>query len=250
MVLSNDLLERAEILQNLLISHATGSRENNKEYEQLRKELLSKPTISEFVPHFLRTCRNLSQFWEHIKHKFPTYSERRVYLRGEFSPLLDELEGKTKRPSDQAISRVLEKFNADNVHLVWSKALERRTEDPEGAITLSRTLLESVCKHILDEKGVEYKDGLELPKLYSLTANELDLAPSQHSERIFKQILGGCFAVVEGLGALRNRLSDAHGKGKRPVKPAARHAELAVNLAGTMAMFLVETWEVRNEEVT
>ncbi|WP_448090692.1 abortive infection family protein [Pseudomonas azerbaijanoccidentalis] len=29
---------------------------------------------------------------------------------------------------------------------------------------------------------------------------------------MFKQFLGGCPAVIEGLGALRNRLSDAHGK--------------------------------------
>jgi hypothetical protein len=54
--------------------------------------------------------------------------------------------------------------------------------------------------------------------------------------------------VVEGLGALRNRLSDAHGKGTAGVKPAPRHAELAVNLAGTMATFLVATWEARRNQ--
>jgi hypothetical protein len=64
---------------------------------------------------------------------------------------------------------------------------------------------------------------------------------------VFKQILGGCTAVVEGLGSLRNRLSDSHGKGKAPVKPATRHAELAVNLAGATATFLVATWKVRKE---
>jgi hypothetical protein len=30
------------------------------------------------------------------------------------------------------------------------------------------------------------------------------------------------------------------------VKPKARHAELAVNLAGTMAAFLVATWKERS----
>ncbi len=68
---------------------------------------------------------------------------------------------------------------------------------------------------------------------------------SQHTERVFKQILGGCQAVIEGLGSLRNRLSDAHGKGKAGVKPAPCHAELAVNLAGAMATFLIATWEAR-----
>jgi hypothetical protein len=64
---------------------------------------------------------------------------------------------------------------------------------------------------------------------------------------LFRQILGGCQTVVEGLGALRNRHSDAHGKGITATRPAARHAELAVNLAGTMATFLLQTWESRKE---
>jgi hypothetical protein len=49
--------------------------------------------------------------------------------------------------------------------------------------------------------------------------------------------------VVNGLASVRNRLSDAHGQGRKPVRPASRHAELAVNLAGTMALFLVATFE-------
>jgi len=51
--------------------------------------------------------------------------------------------------------------------------------------------------------------------------------------------------VVEGFGALRNKLSDPHGKGPKGAKPDTRHADLAVNLAGSMAMFLIETWEHR-----
>ena len=79
----------------------------------------------------------------------------------------------------------------------------------------------------------------DLPGLCKMTAKSQHRTQSTFGS--FKQILGGCTAVVEGLGALRNRLSDAHGQGKRPVKPAPRHAELAVNLAGAVAMFLVAT---------
>jgi hypothetical protein len=57
--------------------------------------------------------------------------------------------------------------------------------------------------------------------------------------------LGGCTSVVEGLGALRNKVGDAHGQGKRPVRVSPRHAHLAVNLAGTMATFLIETRATR-----
>src|ERR1019366_2124876 len=38
-----------------------------------------------------------------------------------------------------------------------------------------------------------------------------------------------------------------HGQGKRPVKPLPRHAELAVNMAGSMASFLLATFEAKGE---
>jgi hypothetical protein len=105
--------------------------------------------------------------------------------------------------------------------------------------------LETVCKRILDDAGEPYSDTEELPKLYATVAELLMLAPSQHSETVFKAILGNCQSVVNNIGSLRNKIGDAHGKGGKPVRPLARHAQLAVNLAGTMATFLVETWLAR-----
>lgn len=49
--------------------------------------------------------------------------------------------------------------------------------------------------------------------------------------------------VVNRLGTLRNKLGDAHGKGKLPVRPAPRHAELAVNLFGSVELFLMATFQ-------
>lgn len=237
------LSEQVEVLQKLLIGHATGGNGNAAEYQTLREVVINHPQLKDLSPRWLRTNRTTAQFWQFIKFKFGSYAERRQFIWEEFQPLFDRIEGNKAVPSDLNVSVALEKFEADTVHQVWLKAMERRDSDPEGAITTARTLLETVCKHILDEHGETYKSDSDLPLLYKTAAKTLNIAPSQHSEEIFKQILGGCTAVVEGLGALRNRLSDAHGQGKRPVKPAPRHAELAVNLAGTMAMFLVATHE-------
>lgn len=154
---------------------------------------------------------------------------------------------KKNSPGDDVNSLTLMRYKEEHIVDTWQKALDRRSFDPEGAITAARTLLESVCKHILDEKAVTYDDKTDLPKLYSMVANELDLGPNQHTEKVFKQILGSCQSVVEGLGSLRNKLSDAHGKGKAGIKPALHHAEMAVNLAGTMATFLIATWEARKK---
>lgn len=244
------LFDKGEYLQNLLITEATGGAGagDNNDYQVIRSELLDNPAIARLIPRFVKTNRNLEQFWQFIKCEYGTYQERRQYLWKEFNPLLEFLEKGQAHPAQQSISEVLHNFDADSIHYAWTKALDRKVRDPEGAITIARTILESVCKHILDEREIEYNSSsIELSELYKLTAKELNMAPEQHNEVVFKQILGGCSGVVNGLGTLRNKLGDAHGHGKRPIKPQARHAELAVNLAGAMSLFLVSTFAASKE---
>jgi hypothetical protein len=52
-------------------------------------------------------------------------------------------------------------------------------------------------------------------------------------------------AYCAEFGQWLEHLGDAHSQGPMRAKPLPRHAELAVNLAGTMATFLVATWEAR-----
>lgn len=244
---SASFLDEVELLQNILVSHATNGPTYDGDYVTLRASLLARADYAPLVPRFVLTCRDLSQFWQFIKHKFPSYAERRLFLWDEFRPLLERIEGAGTSPADSAVTAAIAKFDSEHVLAAWNKALERKQADPEGAITMARTLLESMCKHILDERDVSYGESPDLPELYRLTSKALNLAPSQHTEGVFRQILGGCQSVVEGLGALRNKLSDAHGTGKRAVKPAARHAELAVNLSGALALYLLATLEATGQ---
>ena len=246
--LPKDPAERAIALRNGLISHATDGSINERVYRILRKELMDDPATASLLPKFVRTCRDPSDFWGYIKEAHGTYAARRAEIRQAFVPLLDHLECPAT-PAAAHASEVLQSFDADGVLRVWDKALKRAATDPEGAITAARTLLESVCKHILDDGGGAervYGGADDLPKLYRMVSEKLNIAPSQHTEDVFKRVLGGCSSIVEGLGSLRNKVGDAHGQGRRPVKVAPRHAHLAVNLAGTMATFLVETWAARS----
>ena len=247
--MNTELIDSVESLKALLVARATGviGNDGDNDYKRLRTELTSIPKVQKSLPQCVRVCRNLFEFWGFIKPKFDSYAARREFLREEFEPLLAMLETEFRTPSDKAISATVQAVSSSFIQEAWHKALERRSTDPEGAITAARTLLETVCKHILDVAGTTYDDSADLPKLYNLTAKQLTLSPSQHTEQLFKQILGGCQTVVEGLGSLRNRHSDAHGKGVSGTKPLPRHAELAVNLSGTMATFLLQTWESRKK---
>lgn len=237
--------EQARSLQNLLLAACEGDRSSTELYQQLRSELMNDFARRSLLPEFVRTCRDLSHFWAYIKTVSPKWEPRRQHVRDAMIPLFDHLEGANRTPVDTLASDVLQKFDAEGVHIVWEKALARRHTEPDGAITSARTLLETVCKRILDEANETYSDKDDLPAVYRAVALKLQIAPSQHTEEVFKRILGGATSVVEGLGSLRNKIGDAHGQGGKPVRPMARHAQLAVNLAGAMATFLVETWNAR-----
>jgi integrase len=148
-----------------------------------------------------------------------------------------------------AVSEALDIFNSSYMQEVWAKALARRESDPEGAVTTARTLLESVCKHILDAANKEFRQGASLPELYKLTAEVLEIAPTEQIEPIFKSLFGACAEVIANIGRLRNELSDSHGRGPFGQMPDWRHAELAVHLSGAMATYLAAAWKGRQPTV-
>lgn len=240
--------DRAITLRNLLISSSRHDPADPEHYRVLRQDFMADARLRPLLPRYVRTCPTLDLFWPEAKAMSAHYEGRRLTITEDFRPLLDHLEALPSVPLDVETAAVLDDFSTDGVASYWRKAMERRGADPEGAITVARTLLESVCKHILDEASLTYDDDWDLPRLYRRVAEQLNLAPSGHTEPVFRQILGGCTSVVQGLGAVRNKTGDAHGRGKASYRAAPRHAHLAVNLAGAMATFLVETWLAQREQ--
>ncbi len=237
-----NIIRTIEVLKSNLTGRATSGHYDADEYLAARASLMRKGQIKDGLPDFVKQCRTIEDFWPYIQGKFGTYQARRNFIRQSFASLIERFE--------QNIPVVEVAIKIDDVYIrdIWQKALVRMTDDPEAAITTARTLLETVCKHILETLGIEYDDTVELPKLYKLTANNLNLSPDQHTEQIFKQILGGCQSIIDGLGSMRNKLSDAHAISQRRAKPSQRHAALAVNLSGSMCHFLLQTCQAKVEK--
>lgn len=128
--------ERASMLENTMTARATGDvSASNSVYVALRRHFMDDLTTRALLPDFVRTCRTLDTFWPYIKGKAGNYAERRQIIGAAFTPLVDYLEGKNTTPADGVVSDKLETFDADGVHAVWAKALERRNNDPEGVVS-------------------------------------------------------------------------------------------------------------------
>jgi hypothetical protein len=73
--------------------------------------------------------------------------------------------------------QVLKTYGTNDLIEFHEKTLSRVEADPGGAITGARSLLETVCKQILDRRSIKYETKEDLPKLYGKVARELRLAP-------------------------------------------------------------------------
>jgi hypothetical protein len=135
----------------------------------------------------------------------------------------------------------------DIINSYWRKIIERSESDPEGAITASKSMLESTLKYVLDEEKVKYKKSDDLPTLYKKAKKVINLDPDNHNMQTFKQILTGVTAVVQGFGSLRNDYGDAHGKNEQSYIPEQRHAELVINLTGSLCSFFINTYNTKRE---
>lgn len=240
--------QRIERMQDLTIKFATSTHIEYEDWEDARNDLMSDPKVQRMLPDWLVRCRYAGQFWDFISSEYGTYKERRRFIWDEFGKLLGYVDRHGVNPVSISVDSLLEDFAEWAVDEIWDKCLDRKETDPEGAITSARSLLETVCEHILEELGVDYDAKGDLSRLYKKTAEQLNLSPSQHDEQIFKQILSGCGTVVAGLAGLRNALGDSHGRRRSRPKPGKRHAELAINLAGTLSSFLMHTYQANYKD--
>lgn len=87
--------------------------------------------------------------------------------------------------------------------------------------------------------------GGDLQKQYKAVSKllKMDHERPELDER-FKDVVRGLTVVVNGLAPLRNKLSDAHARVR---KPAAHHARLVVNATKTMAAFLVDSYRFQTK---
>lgn len=81
--------------------------------------------------------------------------------------------------------------------------------NPGLAFDLAKTLLESVCRTVLRERGLHFDNRWDLPRLLKETLNQMRLVPDQlaNDERAsvsLRKTTGGLLTVIQGICELRN----------------------------------------------
>lgn len=119
--------------------------------------------------------------------------------------------------------------------------------DSENAITNSITAIESVFKSILDRMEIPYPEKETITSLWKTIRTNLHLGDEISSECL-TQLIGNLSGAISSMGSLRNDLSDAHGKGLITPEIYSSYAELAVNIAAVISLFVIRRFQELNNK--
>jgi hypothetical protein len=120
----------------------------------------------------------------------------------------------------------------------WYTAYGRLAQNPAATISAARTMLETIFKTIIAERGQTPDNSGELGKLLKQAQYVLKFERAANQEQ--HRIMQGITNVVHGIAGLSNAAGDRHGlvQGIEIDDPAI--AGFALNAAGTLGLIFIE----------
>ena len=204
---------------------------------------------AKLAPECVRTCRSPDEVWTYVKGQFmlDTYQSRRRVLPARVRAAADSLGAVRVRPTGRSrIGRGRGTGAQRPCSPRGARQLERRSADPRRR---DHGRADAVWSRSARRSWTIMGEDLRLRPTISRSSTarcprRSSLAPADYTDEQLRRILGGATTVVEGLGSLRNRRGRrTRARYARATSRARRHAGLAVNLAGSVAVFLMQTWE-------
>ena len=145
------------------------------------------------------------------------------------------------RSLEKALVDVAQKLSFGVVLEDWKDAQAALGVDAADAATRACRLLETLCKHILQKRNQAMPTDQSIQKLFKAAVRSIQLSPDQQSSEDLRVVASGMFATVQGIGALRMHAGTAHGSAADRHDITFSEARLAVNSAGVLATFLMES---------
>ncbi|WEE35632.1 abortive infection family protein [Lactiplantibacillus paraplantarum] len=126
----------------------------------------------------------------------------------------------------------------DEVNELSKKAIDAlKSGDLDSVITKSRTVLETTFTTILNRHHIKYKDDGNLSAYKGDTFKELGLKINQSTNPRFREMISGMNKIVDAIGRMRNKDSDAHASNEK-VALSFEECELVLNTALSLSIYI------------
>lgn len=206
------------------------------------QEQMNTTSINTFLSGFDITCEDVS-----------IVSSKRIYVENLLKSASTEIVlkiasqlglYKSKTIASENLVQYLTDKGYKAAHEDFERAMSFIESDPEQAMGSSSSILESICKGILERLSKPIPKDQTLKSLVKATYSEMNLSPESHADPDIKQVLGGIANAAVGIGVIRTKYSSFHGRtdSSKKFRLTARHARLAVGSSAVLGCFLVETY--------
>jgi hypothetical protein len=138
----------------------------------------------------------------------------------------------------------------DTIQREWDRAKLSVVNDPADALTAASSMIEATYKFILHAMGHPFPSSQKMRGLSKTVHPLLHISPDQEADEDFRALFQGIISVAQSVSSLRTKIGDAHGASPTRGQPLARHARLAVNVAGAVCIFLLETYQGMNAQAS
>lgn len=136
--------------------------------------------------------------------------------------------------------------NIKLINVPYVRSLRERCEEDflasnyDSVITKSRTLIEEVLIHILEQNRVVPSEKGDLNLLYNQVKKLFGMQQSPQYDKRINSMLGGLEKIVSAVCEMRNNDSDAHGAGSRRINIRDYEARLTMNSAITFCEYYLD----------
>lgn len=140
----------------------------------------------------------------------------------------------------------LDKTDYRQAKIIFDDAVKRVYDKPDEAIGLANSALESIIKHILEQKklNVKYKKNETLYNLAQTILKGLECFPSKDTENNIKQIGSSLLNIAQAIESLRSEKTKFHGKdSSQNIIEDPLYACFIVNSVATLGNFLISFYE-------
>lgn len=208
--------------------------------------------VTVFVP--LKTYKALEQYSEIVKKIEQAISEagdsNGIHIRAtNWKAYLPSTIRDKNHELGEKISEIL---SQDYVRKQIKLMTQSIKQNSHLAIGTAKELIETCCKHILKEEGIQYERDWDIQKLVKETNKVIELVPFEvDNKEVVKistaKILSGFSNIVHGITELRNSYGSGHGHEPNFKMIDEVYIKLAVSAAGELAIFYLSLQNAKNK---
>lgn len=174
-----------------------------------------------------------------------------IYVRKiDWSPYL---KNEHKKLADKKADEIIQLLTHEYVNKQIKLMTNSIESNPHLALGISKELIETCCKHILNKAAIDINKDWDIAKLVKETNKQIDLIPFQVenielAKLSIAKILSGFSNIVHGITELRNSYGTGHGHLPEFKTLDVIYIKLAVSASSELAIFYLSLEQINKEK--